>query len=150
MTRLEKIQIAIEKGITCNPETGEVFGVKGKVLKTIGPTGYYTTTFKYNKKQYFIKSHQFIWYYVNKEIVEQIDHIDGNPLNNSISNLRAVNNQQNHFNHTKAKGYTYCNKRRKYQSSIFKDGKKIHLGSFELEEDARNAYLEAKKIYHKI
>jgi len=150
MTRLERIQIAIEKGITCNPETGEVFGVKGGVLKRIGPTGYYIASFRYDKKLYQIKSHQFIWYWVNKEIVEQIDHIDGNRLNNSISNLRAVNNQQNHFNMTKAKGYSYCNKRRKYQSSIFKSGKRIYLGSFDNEQEARQAYLEAKKIYHKI
>jgi len=149
MTRLERIQIAIEKGITCNPETGEVFGIKGGVIKRISK-GYYTIGFNYNKKIYQLSTHQFIWYWVNKEIVEQIDHIDGNPLNNSISNLRAVDHQQNQFNRTKAKGYTYCNKGRKYQSSICKSGKKIHLGVFDNETDARNAYLEAKKIYHKI
>ena len=29
-------------------------------------------------------------------------------------------------------------------------GKNKHLGYFDLEEDARQAYLEAKKIYHTI
>ena len=147
MTRLEKIQIAIEKGITCNPETGEVFGVKGKVIKRTS-RGYYTITFIYNGKIYQLSAHQFIWYWVNKEIVEQIDHIDGNPLNNSISNLRAVDHQQNNFNRTKAKGF--YRKSRKYISQIKLNGKRIHLGVFDNETDARNAYLEAKKIYHKI
>jgi len=144
MTRLEKIELAIKKGITCNPETGEVFGVKGKVLKRVSSKGYMTISFE-NMDLY---SHQFIWYWVNKEIVEQIDHIDGNPSNNSILNLRAVNNQQNSFNQTKAKGYHYRKDRNAYQSYIIKNGKKIYLGQFNNEQEARQAYLDAKKTYH--
>jgi hypothetical protein len=148
MTRLEKIELAIKKGITCNPETGEVFGVKGGVLKTTSKTGYYVIAIRINNKLYQLKSHQFIWYWVNKEIVEQIDHIDGNPLNNSISNLRPVNNQQNHFNLTRAKGYCFNKKRGRYQSRIKINNKEIFLGLYETEQEARQAYLEAKKIYH--
>jgi hypothetical protein len=148
MTRLEKIELAIKKGITCNPETGEVFGVKGKVLKATSKTGYYHIGLKIDNKQYNLRSHQFIWYWVNKEIVEQIDHIDGNPLNNSISNLRAVNNQQNHFNETKAKGY--CRHVKGFMSRIVVDAKQIYLGYFSNENDARQAYLEAKQKYHQI
>ena len=46
MTRLEKIQLAIEKGYTCNPETGEVYGKKG-VVKSKGSLGYLKIDFRY-------------------------------------------------------------------------------------------------------
>jgi hypothetical protein len=81
------------------------------------------------------------------DIKQQIDHIDRNRLNNHISNLRVVTNQQNQFNRD-AKGYTWNKKANKWHSSIALNGKKIYLGLFDNEDDARNAYLEAKKIYH--
>ena len=38
----------------------------------------------------------------------------------------------------------------KWKAQIRLDGKLKHLGYFVNEEDARNAYLNAKLIYHKI
>ena len=77
----------------------------------------------------------------------QIDHIDLNRSNNCISNLRPATSQQNSFN-TKAKGYSWNKRSKKWKAVICLNGKKIHLGYFEKEEDAKNAYLKAKAIYH--
>ena len=148
MDRLQKIKLAIQKGITCNPETGEVFGLKGQIYNQRKNEYIYFRVYQ-DKKAYKIMAHQFIWYIVHNEIAEQIDHIDGNKINNKIKNLRAVNNQQNSFNQ-KAKGYSFYKRLKKYHASITINRKKVHLGYFDLESDARNAYLEAKKIYHKI
>lgn len=79
-----------------------------------------------------------------------IDHIDGNKLNNNLENLRIVSHQQNDFNRLKAKGYCYHKRDNKFQASIKLNGKQIYLGSFDTEEEARQAYLDAKEIYHKI
>ena len=79
----------------------------------------------------------------------QIDHIDGNRLNNNINNLRIVNNQQNHFNRTTAKGY-YTTPNNKYMAQIGTNYKVINLGTYDTEEEARQAYLNAKIIYHPI
>ena len=76
----------------------------------------------------------------------QIDHIDGNRLNNHINNLRVVNHQQNQFNRTTAKGY-YKDKT-KWHSQIQLNKKVIYLGLYTTEEDARKAYLDAKLVYH--
>tara|TARA_B110000285_G_C14523148_1_gene337477 strand:+ start:18 stop:509 length:492 start_codon:yes stop_codon:yes gene_type:complete len=76
-----------------------------------------------------------------------IDHIDGDKTNNNISNLRVVTSQQNSFN-TRAKGISWNKCAKKWMAQIYLNRKKIHLGYFETEEEARNAYLEAKKIYH--
>ena len=77
-----------------------------------------------------------------------IDHIDRIKTNDNIDNLRVVSCQKNNFNQTGRKGYSYHKQRGKFQADIRIDGKTKYLGLFENEQDARNAYLEAKKIYH--
>lgn len=77
----------------------------------------------------------------------QVDHIDKNKSNNRLENLRLVNNQKNAFNQ-KAKGYSWNKPLGKWTSSIVLDGKQYHLGCYVLEQDARQAYLEAKTRYH--
>ncbi len=52
--------------------------------------------------------------------------------------------------HAVNKGYCYDKSRGKFKSSIKVGGKMINLGRFENKEEARNAYLEAKKTHHKI
>lgn len=71
-----------------------------------------------------------------------IDHIDGNPLNNRISNLRCVPMQENarnaklasgkvRQNKTGCPGIWWDEKRRKYQAAIHVNRRKIYLGRFE-------------------
>jgi hypothetical protein len=83
----------------------------------------------------------------NTKIV--IDHIDGNKLNNNINNLRIVNHQQNCFNRTNAKGY-YIMPKNKFKAIIGLNFRTIYLGIYNTEEEARQAYLQAKIIYHPI
>jgi len=47
-----------------------------------------------------------------------------------------------------AKGYYIDKARGKYKAQINVDGKNKHLGYFVSEDDARNAYLNAKAKYH--
>ena len=114
--------------------------------KTNTHYGYYKTVIK--KKDILI--HRIIGYaFLGLDINNPkiyIDHIDHNRQNNNWLNLRIVTPQQNNFNFSNVKGYSLENN--KYRANIKVNGKTIHLGTFEKEEDARNAYLEAKKIYH--
>ena len=75
----------------------------------------------------------------------QIDHVNRNRLDNCVSNLRLVSNQENSFNRN-AKGY-YKHYNR-YVANIHINGKTIYLGSFETKEEAHNAYLQGKLIHH--
>ena len=77
-----------------------------------------------------------------------IDHENHTRDDNSNDNLRVVTNQQNHFNRSGVKGYSWSKKTNKWEAYIGLDYKKINLGQFEKEEDARNAYLEAKAKLH--
>jgi len=100
-----------------------------------------------NKKQFML--HRIIGYLflgldINNEKT-QIDHINGMRNDNRLENLRIVSNQQNSFNQ-KSKGFVkYKNK---FRARIKINYKHIHLGLFDTEEEAREAYLKAKELYH--
>ena len=92
-------------------------------------------------------AHNQDWNIHDSSINNFIDHIDGDKTNNDIRNLRVVTHQQNSFN-TRAKGYSWNKQKKKWMAQINLNQKHIHLGYFVTEEEAHNAYLEAKKIYH--
>lgn len=151
-----KIKLLIEKGYTCNPETGEVFGMHGKLMSRKHKCGYgllngrYKVDGRYIGKQYNVLSHQFIFFYVNGYCPEMIDHINRDKSDNRICNLRPTTQQQNSFNTDYAKGFSkikYADGY-KYQARIKLNYKNILLGIYDTEDEARNAYLEAKKKYH--
>ena len=148
LNRFDKCRIAIEKGYTCNPETGKVFGIMGKEIIN-KKDGYIDISFIYNKKKHHLKAHQFIYFCVNGEydLSLDIDHINNLRDSNQISNLRLTTRSEN-LQNTKAKGYTWNKSRNEWQAQIQINNKKIYLGWYKLEEDARDAYLKAKKIYH--
>jgi hypothetical protein len=148
MTREERCELAIERGFTYNSETGKIYSRFNNEIKF--KERYIRMKLTLNKKQYFLSAHQFAWYFIYKECVEEIDHINGNRYDNRICNLRSVTRQQNQWNRKTAKGYTWHKNNKKWESAIKVNKKRIYLGSFNTEEEARNAYLQAKEIYHKI
>jgi hypothetical protein len=148
MTREQRCELAIQKGYKYNSETGKITGVKGNEIISKSKQGYPLVHFRSHNKRYRLLAHHLAWYWIYKECVEEIDHINGNRSDNRICNLRSVTHQQNSMNITKSKGYSWRKERNKWSSQITLNYKKIHLGLFEKEEDARNAYLQAKEKYH--
>jgi len=149
MTRLEKCKLAKQKGFTYDEITGKIFNINHNECKRLR-NGYISFTICYKGKEYNLYGHIFAWYYKHNIIVDFLDHKNNIRTDNSIENLRSVTRVQNSFNKINTKGYYFDKSRNKYAAVICISGKRIHLGRFEVEEDARNAYLEAKKIYHKI
>jgi len=97
-------------------------------------------------------THRVIWaHYYEDQPPEFLDHIDGNPKNNSILNLRAATRSQNQANRAKTKnnksgflGVRSCAKSNKYIAQINKQGKRIHVGLFDTKQEAHEAYLAKK------
>ena len=97
--------------------------------------------------------HVILWVlYHNENIPEgfEIDHINGNRIDNKIENLRLVSrrgNCQNLAVHRNGKlvGAFYCKKDNKYQSQIKINNKNIGLGYFNTEFEANKAYKIACK-----
>jgi hypothetical protein len=81
----------------------------------------------------------------------QIDHINGNSLDDRIENLREATHQQNSWNHKgrKKRSDTPMGVRRlhygKYQSRIRCNGVTQCLGVFDTQEEASLAYQQKRK-----
>jgi hypothetical protein len=125
---------------------------KWKTIKQTNSFGYKLIRIVNDKKvqvhRVVYKANNLSWDITDTSKNNYIDHKDRCKSNNKISNLQVATQQQNMFN-TNAKGYYYRKAMNKYQAMITRDGKQIHLGYFTNECDAYQAYLEAKKIYHK-
>jgi len=85
---------------------------------------------------------------------DQIDHINGDKLDNRIANLRDVNCGENSRNMRRPStntsghiGVSWCNSRGKWNSRICAHGKKRHIGYFTDIEDAIEARAAAEIKY---
>ena len=77
-----------------------------------------------------------------------VDHANGDTLDNQLENLRIVTQRQNSQNRKSHRagrlvGTTYNKLAKKWQSCIKIDGKQKHLGLFDSEIKAHQAYNEA-------
>jgi hypothetical protein len=89
----------------------------------------------------------------NKKV---IDHIDNNPANNNVKNLRWCSQKENLANQGKRinntsgyKGVSFHKQHNKYQAMMYINGKKKHLGLFLTAEEASRAYEAKAKVIHK-
>lgn len=103
-------------------------------------------------------AHRLAWLLAHGSWPEKfVDHINGNPSDNRIENLRDVNAQTNCQNRRVAGprknggtllGAHWCTTWKRWKSSIIKDGKCQHIGWFPTEEAAHTAYVETKRRLH--
>lgn len=106
--------------------------------------------------KYIYRAHRLAWFYFYGQWppIEnyQIDHIDGNRLNNSIKNLRLASNAKNARNHklyshntSGVSGVHFAEASNKWKATIRYNGCNIHLGYYASFEDAVNARIVAEK-----
>lgn len=79
---------------------------------------------------------------------KDVDHRNGNTLDNRKENLFIGTKQDNMHNRHTCKGYSWNKTRKKWRVGIKVNNKSIFIGRYDTETEARSAYLEAKKIYH--
>ena len=102
---------------------------------------------KFMNKQYLV--HRNAWFlYYGKFPKGDIDHIDHNPLNNRISNLRDVSRRVNlqNINPKKSKcleGMLGASRHQgKWRAQIYINGKQKWLGTYNTAIEANAAYLQ--------
>ena len=103
-------------------------------------------------------AHQLAWLYVYGEFpMSDLDHINGDPRDNRISNLRKVTHAENMQNQRKAHrskknstlmGAFKSTRCDRWHSAIRVGNKRDHLGSFATDQEAHEAYIKAKSMYH--
>lgn len=147
MKEIEKMYLFKERGFTCNPETGELFGITGRKIIRKNNNGYIRCCMKNEGKNIEVLGHRLIWFLINNELPDELDHINRIREDNRLENLRNGNRQQNQWNR-EAKGYTET-KNGTFRSQISVNGKCVDLKTYKTKEEAYQVYLDAKKIYHK-
>jgi hypothetical protein len=134
-----------------DPNTGiftwNVSRGKGKIGSAAGTkTRYGYTRIMVEGKLYF--THRLAWLYMTGNWPsEHIDHIDRDSSNNKFDNLREVTHAENRQN-TRSKGYYWDKNRNLWRAQIKLNGKYKYYGYHQTEEEARQAYLNAKNKYH--
>lgn len=117
----------------------------GSSAGSIGSEGYYRIKIK--GKTYL--NHRIVWALTNNADpgAWQIDHIDGNRVNNNPANLRLATcrtNSQNKLNRSRH-GIGVKKHYGSYQAKIRVNGIAITLGTFSTAEEASMAYQEAAR-----
>ena len=134
---------------------------KDKLLKqSVDTVGYPYVNLSDYKKQKTFRVHQlvaiaFLNHTPNKYDGLLVDHIDGNKLNNNLSNLQLVTNRKNSSKDRKNKtskftGVSWHKQSNKWLAQVRRNNKVEYLGVFEKEEEAAIAYLnslQAERMY---
>ena len=115
--------------------------VKGNVAGQPEKSGHLST--KWKGKRY--KIHRLIYLMHHGHLPEYLDHIDGNPSNNRIENLRPITKSQNMMNsksRSEHKNVTWHKGREQWRVAITKDRKQYASFHKTLEE----AKIAAEKL----
>jgi hypothetical protein len=98
-----------------------------------------------------LRAHRIIWKMVHGDEPEEIDHVDCNPLNNRLANLRRATRRQNACNRrlqpgaSGLKGVSFD--RGRWRARIRVNGRSKFLGRFDTAEAAHTAYRRAAQEY---
>lgn len=147
------ISAEVLKSIFIQLDNGELFRIKNmKLAGTIASNGY--RLIKIKGRVYL--AHRILWAINYGEWPsKELDHINGDKLDNRISNLRMVTRAQNNWNVKKKKNNTsgykgiFLHKKSgKWYSTIRHSGKRYHLGYFSNIEDAIKERKNAEHKYH--
>ena len=121
------------------------------------PNGYKLINLSKNGKVKTFKVHRLVGkaFLENADDKPMIDHIDNNPANNNVKNLRWATCKDNLANQCKRtnnksgfKGVSFHKHANKYQALIRINDKRKHLGLFETAEEASRCYEAKAKVLH--
>lgn len=100
-------------------------------------------------------AHRMAWLYVYGECPRVIDHINGDPSDNRIKNLRPASFSQNRANSLPnsnsrhgAKGVHLSRTGKRWRAKISINKRTVHLGTFPTKEQAATAYLAAARDHY--
>ena len=151
----------LHEWFSCDFDTGRLYwkNPRGTRVKAGDPVyidnsrNYSTVTLQCNYKRHVFLVHRIVWkmYYREDPGQQELDHIDGNSLNNAISNLRVATPTQNQHNRH-CKGFKRNSSWKDRHCSaggwevvVGQGGKQKYIGIYPCPLLARLAYIDAKR-----
>lgn len=157
--RTELFAQRLTEALRYEPQTGEF--VWAKSMSSTGQAGMPAgcvcgrgyNYIRFERRLY--RAHRLAWFYVHSRWPKgDLDHINGNKLDNRIANLREASRAENVMNTGARKNNRLGikgvspNTSGKFRAVIVKSGKQIHLGTYQTAEEAAEAYRAAcVKLY---
>jgi hypothetical protein len=124
----------------------------GKIAGFVKKNGY--SMVRVGKGQYL--AHRIIFLYHYGFLPSEIDHMDGNPRNNKIENLRAASHEENirnsknySTNKSGTRGVTWHKRTQKWQVDVQVNKKTCYVGIYEDKELAELVSIEARNLFYK-
>jgi hypothetical protein len=100
-------------------------------------------------------NHRIIFLMHHGYIPKEVDHADGNPLNNRIENLRPATRAENQYNRkinknntSGVKGVAWHKYKKKWVAKTNVNGKRHYLGYFDTIEDAAKLLKQFRQDNH--
>ena len=124
---------------------------KGDIAGSVDSKGYIILDINYKK----CRAHRLVFLMHKGYLPKTIDHINGNPSDNRIENLRAATTSQNLYNKKLGsnntsgfKGVSWISHKKKWRGSVYLEGKYIHLGYHNTPEEADKVVRAAREELH--
>jgi len=130
-------------------DSGKVYAItknsKREILGAKDKNGYLKITLiRDDKKIFYYRKHRLIaWAFLGQSDL-QVNHIDGDILNNALSNLEYVTPMENQCHRRKKQGYhvgvCWAKKEKKWRAYLQHEKKWFHLGFYDNFDNAKQAY----------
>lgn len=156
MNDQELLEVCVDR-LNYNLDTGVMIWIKalsnrikvGDIAGSKHPDGY--LRIRINSKAYLV--HRLAYLMVYGHLPQYIDHINRDPSDNSIGNLRKCtmteNNQNGGVRKNNISGYKGVSRNRNlWRAEIKYNKKRIHIGYFHCKHEAAKSYNEAALKYH--
>lgn len=142
----------LDRRLRYDPETGEFTALiaagKRKAGDRLGypdALGYWKLAFKGK----WVLAHRLAWFMTYGKWPEgEIDHINGDPGDNRIANLREATRSQNAMNTRRGNGVCWHKGRNKWQALVKAKGKSHYLGHFDDRGEAEAVAAAAIRELH--
>lgn len=140
------------EGLYVVTDEGKVYATRtGKEIKGVmNKSGYLQLNLRKNGVKTTARVHQIVYYSFNRNRSKSdnlvIDHIDGNKMNNALSNLRKITTRQNTARaktNKYGRGVVFYPHIEKYGANIQFGKTRYFLGVYETQEQAAQAYRDA-------
>lgn len=150
---MEKEELALRIGFRID-NSGNLYNPRGKLLKGCTRKGYKCFKFRVDYETYYISVHRFQAYVKFGERLFEpnimVRHLDGNPLNNSFSNIEIGTGSQNQFDIPRKERLKRSSVHIRYSPEVVKEIREKRKQGYKYSDLMKEYNIPTKSTIHNI